>query len=113
MPSSGPPQLPVTGQILGTKNDARAAADVDPPQRAQILRIDRFLGMPDRVLRRQQPQFVFLFWKHLAHQLAKTLLEIAAAATGLAQDKSAAIDVVAQALLLLGGELRRLPAADE
>src|SRR6188508_884179 len=69
--------------------------------------------MPDRMFRRQETQSVFLLWKDLGHELAEALFELAAAATGLAQDEPAAVDVIAQALLLLGSELRRLSAVNE
>ena len=45
------------------------------PHRPRLLGHDLFLGVPDRMLRLQQPQLVLGLGKHQPHQLAKTGVE--------------------------------------
>ena len=112
--ASRPGQLPIARQILRRINDAGAAADVDPPQRLfEETGIDFLVRVPGRMVGRQRTQFQVRLGKHLGHQLAKAPIEIAAAATLLGKQESAAVDVHPQPLDLGVGELRRVAAVDE
>ena len=79
-----------------------------PHSGRMILRIDRFLGCQIGCSGGNSRSLYSASGKDFGHQLAEALVELGAAAAGFGKDEAAAVDVVAQALLLLGGELRRV-----
>ena len=88
----------VAGRIGRGIDHARAAAELDPQQRPQLLRRHLLLRVPNRMRRVQQLQPILrLVGKHHLHQLAEALVELPPAAIALGEEESAVVEIIAQA----------------
>ncbi len=94
-------------------DQAGAAAVVDPHERTMQLRRHDLLGMPGRMLRRQEVQPVLGLREDLADELPQPAVELAARRTaGLREDEAAVVDVATQPRAGVGTEVEGILARE-
>ena len=99
-------QLPVTGEVARTIDDACLAGEVDPPKPAPVLieigRIDSLINGPDRMVCTESLKSIVRFGEHFLKFFTNRCIETIIATAAVDEDETTTFDVATES-----GSLRR------